>query len=64
MNANAPQCLVCEQNSDNVPLVQFQFQGSEYWVCSQHLPILIHKPNQLAEKLPGAQNLEGGAHAH
>jgi hypothetical protein len=28
-----------------------------YWICPQHLPILIHKPVRLAEKLPGLENL-------
>jgi len=64
MDATISQCLVCEQTSDSVPLVQFEFKGTAYWVCSQHLPILIHKPNQLADKLPGAQHLADQEHSH
>jgi hypothetical protein len=42
-----------------------EYQGSTYWICPQHLPILIHKPAQLADKLPGAERLEGSAgHNH
>ncbi len=52
-------CLVCEQTSQDVPLLKFEFQGAELSICPQHLPILIHRPTQLADKLPGAENLPG-----
>jgi hypothetical protein len=40
-----------------VPLINFSYQGKELWICPQHLPILIHEPQKLAGKLPGAENL-------
>lgn len=46
-------CLYCQQGSDQVPLMPVVFKGQELWICPQHLPILIHKPAQLADKLPG-----------
>ena len=46
-------CIYCEQNDQEVPLLSFQYQGEQYWICPQHLPILIHEPIQLAHKLPG-----------
>jgi hypothetical protein len=52
-------CIVCERNSDEVPLMVMWHQGQNYWICPAHLPILIHKPQQLAGKLPGAANLNG-----
>ncbi len=51
-------CIFCEEDSNRVPLIAFQFQGSRMWICPQHLPVLIHKPAQLAHKLPGLENLE------
>ncbi|MCK4897542.1 MAG: hypothetical protein KAS38_02100 [Anaerolineales bacterium] len=60
-----PLCLYCEKDSLQVPLLAIQYQGRELWICPQHLPILIHKPAQLADKLPGVENLdtpEGHAH--
>jgi hypothetical protein len=60
---NIPRCLVCEQSSNEVPLIAFQYRGSELWICPQHLPILIHKPAQLAGRLPGAEML-GHADGH
>jgi hypothetical protein len=58
---NETRCLVCEQNSESVPLIAFQYQGRQMWICPQHLPILIHKPTDLASRLPGAENMEAAA---
>jgi hypothetical protein len=32
------------------------------WICPQHLPLLIHNPQQLAGKLAGAENLKPADH--
>jgi hypothetical protein len=55
-------CLVCKQSSQEIPLLMIEYQDRQYWICPQHLPILIHKPEQLVGKLPGAENLHGGEH--
>jgi len=63
--ASQPTCIYCERDSAQVPLVNFQYQGEDHWICPQHLPLLIHKPASLAHKLPGLENLgpsEGHAH--
>jgi len=52
-----PACIVCERDDQEVPLLQIQYQGKIYWICPQHLPILIHQPDQLAHKLPGIEKL-------
>ena len=57
-------CLVCEKDSQVVPLVEVQYQGSAFWICPQHLPILIHKPQELAGRLPGAEYLDEADHDH
>jgi hypothetical protein len=57
MTDHLPVCLKCDRNSDEVPLLRLEYQGSEAWICPQHLPILIHKPAQLAGRLPGAERL-------
>jgi len=56
-------CIVCEQSDQRVPLLPFQYQGEQHWICPQHLPILIHNPSQLADKLPGFELL-GFAEGH
>lgn len=50
-----PVCLVCERSSDLIPLLAFQYQGKALWICPEHLPILIHQPARLADKLSGAE---------
>jgi len=57
MPAETPYCLYCQQNSDEVPLIRLLYRGQEHWICPQHFPILIHKPAQLADKLPGIENM-------
>jgi len=55
-------CIVCEQTSHDIPLLAIEYQDQLYWICPQHFPILIHKPNQLIGKLPGAEKLQGHEH--
>ncbi len=57
MEDNQAKCVYCERNSDEVPLIAMRHQGESAWICPQHLPILIHKPEQLAQRLPGAAKL-------
>ena len=46
-------CLNCGTSEQDRPLITLKFQGKEFSICPQCLPTLIHKPYQLAEKLPG-----------
>ena len=55
-------CIVCDRSSDEVPMIQVKFKGKDFHVCSQHLPILIHEPAQLVDKLPGAEKLRPADH--
>jgi hypothetical protein len=48
-------CLNCNTSEQDRPLLTIKFQGTELHICPQCLPILIHKPYELAEKLPGFQ---------
>jgi hypothetical protein len=57
MHLETARCIVCEQDSHSVPLMPFEYQGKSYWICPQDLPILIHKPATLADKLPGLELL-------
>lgn len=52
-----PSCLYCQRVNQQVPLLPFSYQGQDFWICAQHLPILIHQPANLAGKLPGAEGL-------
>lgn len=46
-----PKCFYCSSTSDETPLINLTFQGQSLWICSQHLPLLIHEPAQLTESL-------------
>jgi hypothetical protein len=50
-------CIACDRADDVIPLIPFDFKGGRYWICPQHMPLLIHKPEQLTGKLPGAEDL-------
>ena len=50
-------CLNCSRTEMEIPLLELRFSGSRAWICSQCLPLLIHKPQQLAGKLTGAGDI-------
>jgi hypothetical protein len=62
--ADTHTCLVCAQTSADVPLIALEYRNQEFWICPQHLPILIHHPHELADKLPGAEHLPKADHQH
>ncbi|HUF00659.1 MAG TPA: hypothetical protein VMN99_15500 [Anaerolineales bacterium] len=45
-------CLHCGTSEQDRPLLTLKFQDKEFYICPQCLPVLIHKPYQLADKLP------------
>jgi hypothetical protein len=57
MSNQAKQCLMCGRDTTETPLLTLEYQGSTFWICPQHLPVLIHDPSQLIGRLPGAENL-------
>lgn len=55
-------CLNCNRSANLVPLLAVEFQGQHYAICPQCLPTLIHKPQALADKLPGSESLLPASH--
>jgi hypothetical protein len=53
-------CLECGRTSEQIPLVQLEFKGKDFWICPQHIPVLIHDPQKLEGKLPDAENMTAG----
>ncbi len=53
-------CLVCKTSATEIPVTKFYYQESEFYICPQHIPILIHNPQELIGLLPGADKLQGG----
>ena len=62
MSADKAVCLVCKRDSDEIPLISFEYKGSGLFICPQHLPVLIHDPTKLAEVLPGADGFQAADH--
>jgi hypothetical protein len=55
-------CLACGAGTDAAPLLKLDYRNASYWICPQHLPILIHDPGRLIGKLPGAEALSPAEH--
>ncbi len=53
-------CLACDQDSGQVPLICLEYRGEPLWICPRHMPLLIHQPEQLIGRLPGAESLIPG----
>ena len=53
-------CLVCKKSSSETPVTKFCYQESEFYICPQHIPVLIHNPQELVGLLDGADKLQGG----
>ena len=55
-----PACLACDRSSEETPLICLEYRGAPLWICPQHMPLLIHQPEQLVGRLAGAENLTAG----
>ncbi len=42
---------MCNRSETEFPLVVLQFNNKKLHICPQCLPVLIHKPEQVEEKL-------------
>ena len=58
--SNTKECLVCKTSATEIPVTKFYYQESEFYICPQHIPVLIHKPQELVGLLDGADNMQGG----
>lgn len=52
-------CLVCKKSSEETPVTKFHYKDSAFYICPQHLPVLIHHPNELTGLLDGAETFQG-----
>jgi hypothetical protein len=57
-------CLNCDRSEQEVPLIVMRYRSDEILICPQCLPVLIHKPANLAEKLPGAEKFGSAQPEH
>jgi len=54
------ECMFCKRTENEIPLLQVDFKSVNYWICPQHIPVLIHDPQKLTGILPDAENMEAG----
>jgi len=57
-------CLNCKKTEQEIPLLRMRYQQADVFICPQCLPVLIHKPANLREKLPGLENFQPSQHEH
>ena len=53
-------CMLCKRNEDEIPIIPVHYKRNEYWICTQHLPVLIHEPSKLEGKLPDVGSIAAG----
>jgi len=52
-------CIVCKKSSMETPVTKFYHKDSKFYICPQHIPVLIHNPQELIGLLDGADTLKG-----
>ena len=57
--SNQKDCLVCGRNQQEIPVTEWHYQESNFFICAQHIPVLIHDPQKLIGLLPDAEKMEG-----
>lgn len=57
-------CINCTRTEQEVPILSLKFRGNQVGICSSCLPVLIHKPQQLADRLSGAEEIQPARHEH
>ena len=51
-------CFNCRRSEAEIPISNWRYQDGSVWVCSQCLPLLIHKLEQVIDGLQPAQEQE------
>ncbi|MBM3124440.1 MAG: hypothetical protein FJZ87_05110 [Chloroflexi bacterium] len=57
-------CLNCDRSDQEVPLLMFTFGNQTRYICTACFPILVHKSEKLAHKLPGYVPPSDPSHEH
>jgi hypothetical protein len=50
-------CIHCGRDDSQVPVVVFYYKDQEHHICTEHFPVLIHRPTELTGKLPDMDKL-------
>lgn len=44
-------CIHCGRLDTECPMVSLRFQGCLFWACTHCMPVVIHKTEEIIEKL-------------
>ena len=55
-------CVNCGRTVQEVPLLTITHRAGTAYICPQCLPVLIHEPQALIDKLPGTEALQPHEH--
>ncbi len=53
-------CVMCQKSDKQIPLLQMSYNSQSYWICPEHMPLLIHQPDKLVGIIPEAENMQAG----
>lgn len=59
---NSRICIHCGRDDSQVPVVVFYYRDQEHHICTEHFPVLIHRPTELTGKLPDMDKLNPVEH--
>lgn len=59
-NNDNPTCVLCGKKDSDLPLIKLSYNKNDYYVCPEHMPMLIHNPEALVGQMPGAENMNAG----
>ena len=54
------ECVLCGKPDSELPLIKLSYNNAPYFICPEHMPMLIHEPTALIGKMPGAENMNAG----
>ncbi len=57
-------CLNFEKTDQEAPILEVRFKEKDVRICTSCLPVLIHRPQQLAGRLAGIERVEPADHSH
>jgi hypothetical protein len=52
-------CIVCKKSSMEMPVTKFYHKNTSFYICSQHIPVLIHNPQELVGLIDDADTIQG-----
>ena len=64
MSESSQNCFNCQRSEAEIPVIAWRYQGQSLWVCSECMPMLIHKWPQVVGRLGQAETLPADVPDH